>query len=275
MNRSGIPTTGKTNKRTAGKDTARTWGVVGLRQLLMRARNAGLIDYHGEIIGKATWDAILSEEKWSAVCAILSDPARRVSPGPKLKHLGTNAYFCGVCLEEDDTEAFMVGQNDFYRCKRKSHFNRKKAPIDEIVVSKIIERLAAPEAVKLLRKTKSATPDNATISADSANIRRQLRELDESYKGGRISMARYELVSVSLEERLTRNEKATRISMEEDPLEGIAGKPDAAAIWAGLPAERKRAILRSMCEVIIYRQKYQQNQYIPFDPDSVWIDWLR
>ena len=52
----------------------------------------------------------------------------------------------------------MVGQKLIYHCKRKPHFNRKKASIDEYVTSEIIRKLAAPEAVQLLRKPDKAGP---------------------------------------------------------------------------------------------------------------------
>ena len=146
----------------------------------MRARNAGLVEIRYEIVGAAVWPAIVPEEKWNAVCAILDNPDRRVSPGPQAKHLGTNIYACGVCLNEDDAEVFMVGQKLIYHCKRKPHFNRKKAQIDSLIVSEITWKLAKHESVKLLRKPKRGNTDNARASVDSANIRRQLRELEES-----------------------------------------------------------------------------------------------
>jgi site-specific DNA recombinase len=277
LNRRGIPVTGKTNRRTEGRDRTereRSWGVVGLRQILMRPRNAGLIDRHGEIVGTAAWPAIVPEEKWRAVCAILNDPTRRVSTGPKARHLGSNIYYCGVCLEEDGVDAHMVGQKEFYHCKRKNHFNRRKAPIDELVVAAITDQLADPDSLRLLRKTKNITPDAAALSADSANIRRQLRELDESYNGGRISIARFEQVATRLEQRLAENDKAVLVSLEADPLEGIAGNPDAATVWDTLSIERQRAILRIMLEVVIYRPDKQPNQHTPFDPQTVWIGQL-
>jgi hypothetical protein len=235
---------------------------------------------HGEITGKAQWPAIIPEDKWRAVCAILGNPARRVSPGPRPKHLGSNIYLCGVCADEG-TESFMVGQTSrakgraYYHCKTTLHLNQQRDPIDEVVVSEITGRLSRPDAARLLRERKgSNSVSRALLTETNAALRRKLIELGEAYKSDRISIAQFSSVSADLERQLKENESAMVPDVDYDPLAGIAGKPDAAEIWETLPVERQRAVIRRMCEVWVYRQERQRNQYTPFDPDSVYIEWL-
>ena len=170
LNNDGVPLTGKSNRRTAGRNIDRRWGVTGLRQILLRARNAGLIENttkrvvdgrtvsETEIVGRAEWydNAILPEDKWRALCAKLRDEDRRTSPGPAVRHLGTHLYFCGICQEEGiDTKMVINGgttKKPGYLCPRKLHLRRNEAAVDAIVVAAVTKYLADPASARLLRK---------------------------------------------------------------------------------------------------------------------------
>ena len=49
--------------------TGKPWGYTQIRQVLTRARNAGLIETHGQIIGPSAWPSIVTEDVWRGVCA--------------------------------------------------------------------------------------------------------------------------------------------------------------------------------------------------------------
>jgi DNA invertase Pin-like site-specific DNA recombinase len=280
MRSRGVVGTGKTNSRTAGRETDGLMRIMQLRQILMRARNAGLVESGGEIIGKAVWEPIIPEEKWRAVCAILSDPSRRTSPGPAPKHLGSGIFWCGECWEVGKTSAVktMWGSDPdsaAYLCKRVLHLQRKKKYVDAVVVGEIVKRLADPKAIDLTYgKDDDQRTDRAALARAATGTRRKLAELDESYKDGRLSIRRYEKVSEELERQLAEQEAALNAHYDVNPLRGIAGNPDAAAIWATLPIARQRAIVQHMCDVFLYKSDKILNQYMPFDPETVQIDWL-
>ena len=84
---------------TAGvrTSTGARWGARQLSRVLVRARNAALIEHDGQTIGNAVWPAIISEDELRAVRAVLRNPARKVSPGPARKHLLSGYLRCGVC----------------------------------------------------------------------------------------------------------------------------------------------------------------------------------
>lgn len=85
-NAAGIPSTG-----------GRAWTPSEAGRVLRRARNAGLVEYAGEITGPAVWPAIVTEAQWRRCQAILSDPARRTSPGNQPRWLLSGIARCGVC----------------------------------------------------------------------------------------------------------------------------------------------------------------------------------
>ncbi|WFR72492.1 recombinase family protein [Prescottella defluvii] len=55
------------------------WTSTVLRAILISPRAAGMSSWHGEIVGKAVWPALIAEERWRAVVAILTNPTRRTT----------------------------------------------------------------------------------------------------------------------------------------------------------------------------------------------------
>lgn len=103
----------------------RHWHPVLLRQhvgeqqvggrILVRWRNAGLVEHQGEVVGGAVWPAIVNREEVAAVRSILSDPDRRTSPGPARKWLLSGIATCGRCGAVLRKGKGPRGQ-DSYRC---------------------------------------------------------------------------------------------------------------------------------------------------------------
>ena len=52
--------------------TGGPWDGMKLRRVLLRPRNAGLMEHLGEIVGPAEWAPVLPEEQWRAVAAVLT-----------------------------------------------------------------------------------------------------------------------------------------------------------------------------------------------------------
>ncbi len=73
------------------------WHGGEIGRVLRRPRNAGLMEHQGQITGAAQWPAIVDEETWKAVIAVLDQPGRKTTPGPAPKHLLSFLARCGVC----------------------------------------------------------------------------------------------------------------------------------------------------------------------------------
>lgn len=73
------------------------FGAVTVRQILLRARNAGLAEYKGEIVGPSEFPAIVSEDVYRAVVSLVTDPKRGRfhSNKPKFLLVGIAQCHCG------------------------------------------------------------------------------------------------------------------------------------------------------------------------------------
>ncbi|MFI0964659.1 recombinase family protein [Streptomyces sp. NPDC021080] len=95
-----VPRRKRLEDGTRTEPIAREWQVTELRRTLLRPRNAGLIDHQGEIVGKAAWPPLTTEDKWRAVTSILGQPERRTTTGNARKWLGSGLYLCGVLVAD-------------------------------------------------------------------------------------------------------------------------------------------------------------------------------
>lgn len=99
----GVLTVPRRKRLEDGTRTAplsRAWEHTELRRTLLRPRNAGLIDHRGEIVGKASWPALTTEDKWRAAKTILEQPERRTTTGNARKWVGSGLYRCGALVEQ-------------------------------------------------------------------------------------------------------------------------------------------------------------------------------
>lgn len=113
--RKGVTTVARRKRLEDGTRTepiARQWQSTELRRLLLRPRNAGLIDHQGEVVGKAAWPPLTTEDKWRAVTNILGRPERRSTTGNARKWLGSGLYLCGVLV----TGWTAPGGREFVHC---------------------------------------------------------------------------------------------------------------------------------------------------------------
>ena len=89
LNERGVQTSGRSG----------TWKYGALRDMLIRPRNAGLLarglpgktgqSHEFEVLGPASWSAIVPEDEWRALVALMTDPSRRLTPLNETKWLGS------------------------------------------------------------------------------------------------------------------------------------------------------------------------------------------
>ena len=82
--------------------TGSRWTYARLRDVLIRPRNAGLLSRAGPTGAvrdrgdRLSGHAIVDEETWAAVHALLTDSSRRLQEGNAPRWLGSGIYACGL-----------------------------------------------------------------------------------------------------------------------------------------------------------------------------------
>ncbi|WP_327007086.1 recombinase family protein [Dactylosporangium sp. NBC_01737] len=250
------------------------WRAEGLREVLLRARNAGRIVYRGEEIGDAPWAPIVPLELFRAVQRILTEPGRVINPGAAPKWLGSRLYLCGICTREDlsvrTTCHVRVGARvPAYRCGEYAHLVRSVKHTDEYVVGAVLARLAREDAADLVAPANPEV-DVAALRAEAKAIRENLNELAADKALGLIDRGQLLAATTKGKERQAEIESQLQAAVVDSPLSPLIGADDVKAVWDGLPLSHQRLVVKELMTVRILPSGRKGRG---FDPSTVEITW--
>jgi site-specific DNA recombinase len=294
----------KLNEDGITTSTGKPWQPTELRRVLLRPRNAGLMQHrtcglkqepgkhhHTDacvtIVGKAEWPALLDETVWRGVCAMLKDPDRRTNTTTAHRWLMSGKARCGALVDDDicgspvrsfSSTATRRHTKPVYTCRSGKHVVRDAAEVDAYIEDVIIERLSRPDAKDLL--TPDLTGDTTALHLQDAALAARLGELGRMFAVGDIDGDTLKAGTEQI--RHDRAQITARLAAMSrgSVLSGVADAADPEAAWQGLDLSRKRAIVDVLIDVVILptrkgrRSGWRAGESY-FDPDSVRITWRR
>lgn len=259
--------------------TGAPWRHDAVRAVLLRARNAGLMEHRGQVVGPAAWPAILEESRWRAVVAALTAPGRRTAWSSARVWLLSGLLRCGVCgapcrAHRSWANGRRPGSVN-YVCTEGMHVGRVAEQVDELVTRMTLARLASAEL------TVPAAADSTELTEarrELAEVRQRLDDLGAAFGAGAVDARQLTAGTDALRTRQTQAEAIIARSASDNALAGILGVKDVARKWAGLTLERQRAIIDSLMVVTLApaskgRPKGWQPGQSYFDPRSVVVEW--
>lgn len=222
------------------------WTGSTIRQILLRPRIAGHIQYQGRDLGRIGdgIEPILHHDIWLQVKQKLTDPGRSTRPEVTArKYLLSGIARCGVC-----SAAMRVRWRKnrakaplrlIYRCEAADCVARDAQAVDAEAEKTAVAWLASAEAAALLAASRDGQAKKAAELAEE--LRAQLDEAADLYKAKAIDARQLTRITSDLRPRYEQAElDAARSSL--DPMVADAIGADAAARWAGFPLEQKRAV---------------------------------
>lgn len=258
------------NARGVTATTGGPWRPTELRRMLVNPRNAGLVVHRGDVLGKGAWPAILDEDTFYGVRAVLSDPARHKA-GPPRRYLLSGIAHCSVC----GGRLFGVtekGKGPLYRCESRRHVSMKADPVDDLILRLVAARLSQPDAADLLAPPGRADEARALRDEDT-DLRARLDGLAEAYAAGDIDRrqlrAGTERLRRRLEEiadelaRMARNPVLTNIVTAEDVTAEVH------AMYAD-DLDRLRALVAFLVTITVTPPGRGARS---FDPRTVRVQW--
>lgn len=261
---------------------SRQWAPNEVKDVLLRARNAGLSVYQGEVVGPGQWKPIVTVDQWEAARRILTDPARRTSPDNTVKWLGSHLYRCGA--PDCDSVVICSTRNQSgkktsaYRClwartmKSSGHIIRHAQAVDAVVEERVIARLQRADAVKLLRPAVTGV-DVTDLRQEADGLRERLKNLSAMYVDGQIDAVQLRDGTARANARIVELEGRIAAATVVSPLVGLVGAEDVRAAWDSYDIGKKRAVLREIAQVTILpapRGRQANGGY--FDPQYVKVE---
>jgi DNA invertase Pin-like site-specific DNA recombinase len=261
------------NARGVRTVTGRPWAPGTVRGVLLRPRNAALAEYHGEIVGKGQWPAIITEDQHHAIVALIRDPSRRSSTGNRAAYLLSGIATCATCGAGITSGGVKPRQSSpsrrIYRCRAQSCVGRRQDWCDEYVESVVLARLSQPDAGELLAES-NAGPDLADARAESSALRVRLDELADAFATGDITRDQLKRATAKIRGRLEELEGVQAVVSRLPVLRDLVSSKDIRTSWRRLGLDRQRAIVQTLMEIRIHPGGPGQRT---FDPSKVEIIW--
>jgi site-specific DNA recombinase len=262
------------NARGATTSTGRPWEPKTLRDVLLRPRNAGLMQHRGQVVGEAGWPAIVDRDTWEGVRGVLTDTTRRTQGSTARRWLLGGIARSGVCGAPVKTTS--TSGRTAYTCRSGKHVVRSAAQVDAFVEMIIVERLGRPDARDLL--TPDRTIDTAALHAKDAALRERLDDLGRMYGDDVIDARQLAEGTERIRNQRTEIEAQLAEASRGSVLAVVLEAPDPAAkVWAGLDLDRKRAIVQVLADVVVLPgRKGRRPGWRPggsyFDPATVRVE---
>ena len=272
------------NERGITTTTGKPWGYAQLRQMLKRARNAGLSEFKGEVVGSSEFPAIVSEDVWRAVVSILDDPNRRRSQSNKARHLlaGIAQCHCGALVRSATVRGRDGINHIVYRCPAKGpgHVGKRIGPVDDIVNRHAVRSRLVEETVAVaMGTTAKEDAERRNVQAEAEAVRARLEDSARMAAEGQITMTQLATMTAKLREK----QDALQARMIE-LAQGSAAPAEPVAIdvrtlatvsvdspegwaWMGLSIDDRRDYVRRNFHVILY--PHGKGSPRVFDPNTV------
>jgi DNA invertase Pin-like site-specific DNA recombinase len=225
-----------------------------VRDVLLRAANAGLSVHHGQVVGTGEWPPITDPDTYATVKALLTEPSRRTSRGRPAAHLLSGILRCGTCGEPMFATASGGAK---YRCQSgrakpdpapgQRHATRVRARLDA-AVTEVIVTLLQQRRGKLTRPRPGASRAVARAVADAE----KLRGMIDGYQSRAAEFDPADLAAIlrGLRARLAAAEAKMVKDAGRPATHALVASGDILAAWNALDVAGKRAVLKENVEYI-------------------------
>lgn len=258
--------------------TGKPWNYTSLRQVLTRARNAGLVEYNGEIVAQSTWPPIVSEDTWRALVGLFAEPGRRRSQSNRARWLLAGIATCGregcgAPMRSATAGRPNGGKVIVYRCPAAGtgHVTRMAEPMDDLIDRVMRARLARRDVLDLLVDTSDpVTGDDP--QGEAIALRKRLDEIADAYAAGTVTLAQLQRITDGIRGQLDDLATVAAARARGSVLSGIANASDPVKAWTSAATERRRSVVRELLEVTVLPIPAGKWARV-FDPELIRIEW--
>ncbi|MBH0098686.1 recombinase family protein [Salinibacterium sp. NSLL150] len=254
--------------REEGVDPApgKQWGAGRVRYILNNPSYGGKVHRFGEAVDSSQITPIVPAELAEEVRAILADEARRTTPGPAVRYLGSSLAHCAIC------DATMMNLAGGYRCRESaSHAFINKESLDSRIREEVaLAFLSSGRDLVASGESGSVAPLVAALRKNSAAALATAEDRDEgllSKADARTRLVELRIERESIEAKLdaARAERSSSSSLADVAREVLGDEPRAvlpkdffgpmldAVVerFAALDIEKQRDTARALIDVTV------------------------
>jgi DNA invertase Pin-like site-specific DNA recombinase len=227
------------------------WRTSTLRAMLTSGRIAGLRRHRGQIIGRASWPAIISPHDRDRVLARIAEMGASRQRTPH-RYLLSGLLRCGRCggtlfaSRRATTRRYVcLSGPDHGGCGR---ITITAEPVEQLIADAVLYRLDTPELADALAG-RAAADDRALALADAlAADRAKLEELTDLWTSNQISGTEWMRARRVIEDRIHDSERQLSHTTRTEALVGLGHGDALRDQWTGLNLSRRVAIVRAVLD---------------------------
>ena len=247
------------NRRKIRTTNGNMWSGSHLRALLRNPRLAGLTKYHGEIVGKGAWPAILRPADSARLREIFRDRGRSNNSANSPNVL-SRLLICGRCGAKLAPSSAHPVQYRKYVCPLISgrpgcgRVSVMGTYVEEALFEAVLTRVASVEVSA--RPVRAEARDRRwTKAADELDrTQRLLDAMARDLGEGRLSHREWLLMRPQLAERVERAQAIVMQDRYDAGIKEFIGNAELLAdAWPEMPYARRRTVMRGLVDHIIVR----------------------
>jgi site-specific DNA recombinase len=247
-----------------------------VRKILLRPRNAGMVEHQGKRVGDGDWEKIVDVDTFAGLEAVLHDPARQIASFER-KYQGSGVYRCGKCGATMISAAHNRTQSDGWRrtytCSASKHLGRDIEHLDAYIDEIVITRLSQPDAAITLG---GPNVDNAAVlQARREGLRARLDELSSLFADGSIDGPQLKRGTVEFRAHLDHAESEIAAARSASAVADlILAGDDLLTTWQASPPDVRGKVIDALMTVTVLPAVHGRKAgggY--FDPRFIQIDW--
>jgi len=252
--------------------TDKPWSVTGIKAFLTRPRTVGLRQHQGQVIGEASWPAILDRQTWDQVCAVLQDPSRR-QPAPSRQYPLRGILHCGEC--DRALTAMPRGGRRLYGCRKESggcgHIFISADNVESYVTGRLLPLMDSPV---MRQAVTEGTEDQAAAAralvVENAADEKMLRLLEDDYGDRAITRQVFLRQSQRITSRIEARLSQIAALRGHSALDRLGGQ--VAQQWGSMTSDEQRAVFLTLITKIRVKRATHHGSN-RFDPTRLRFVW--
>ena len=231
--------------------TGKPWTADTLSRFLRQPRNAGLRAYKGEIIGEATWPELVDVSTWRAAQTVLEAPERKPGRKSVRRHLLTGVAQCGKCGHYLSA-SYLTDGRIIYRCTKCHGVSILAENVVPIVYAVVSGRLAAPDAVDLLKTELHDEAEAEALRIEQSTLLAELDNIGVERADGLLTGRQAKIATDRINDKLQAIQARQTDQERIRVFDGLPlGQPDVADAIKALSPDRFRAVLDVLATITV------------------------
>ncbi|GIJ45803.1 site-specific recombinase DNA invertase Pin [Virgisporangium aliadipatigenens] len=255
------------NAREVVSPGGSVWTSNEVRRVLLNPAYVGKRVHQGKVMGEALWPAILKQDDFDRLTALLTDPRRKTVRDPSIKHMLTGAARCGIC--DGRMRVKRIRTYQAYVCSSGYCVSIRVESLESFIERLVIERVSRPDAAGIFTRGNEAAERAVEAAEELAKLRSRLDGFVAEAAAGRLTpgmLARVE------------SELAPKIAEAERQAKPVPVHPELAALdvgrprqwWDGLSLAGRRMAVQALMAVRVERATRANHGPVE---DRVRIEW--